>query len=92
MGPSPADFASIVELMEVKKLYDEQEERWKQRMQEKDEQIAQLEKHLAGLKQEIASSGCPQPTCATSSRRCASRGTAGTRCGGPRRGPQPTHP
>jgi len=57
MGPSPADFASIVELMEVKKLYDEQEERWKQRMQEKDEQIAQLEKHLAGLKQEIASSG-----------------------------------
>ena len=57
MGPSPADFASIVELMEVKKLYDEQEERWKQRTQEKDEQIAQLEKHLAGLKQEIASSG-----------------------------------
>jgi len=57
MGPSPADFASIVELMEVKKLYDEQEERWKQRMQEKDEQIAQLEKHVAGLKQEIASSG-----------------------------------
>jgi twitching motility protein PilT len=57
MGPSPADFASIVELMEVKKLYDEQEERWKQRMQEKEEQIVQLEKNLAGLKEEIASSG-----------------------------------
>ncbi len=57
MAPSPADFASIVELMEVKKLYDEQEERWKLRIQEKDEQIAILEQNIAALKSEMANSG-----------------------------------
>ena len=27
MAPSPADFSQIVELMEIKRLYEEQEER-----------------------------------------------------------------
>ncbi|MFI5142798.1 MAG: PilT/PilU family type 4a pilus ATPase, partial [Thermoanaerobaculales bacterium] len=54
MGPSPADFASIVELMEVKKLYEEQEERWKQRTQEKDELISQLEGQVASISHEAS--------------------------------------
>ncbi|HUK14635.1 MAG TPA: ATPase, T2SS/T4P/T4SS family, partial [Thermoanaerobaculaceae bacterium] len=53
MGPSPADFASIVELMEIKRLYEEQEERWKQRVQEKDELIAQLEAQTANFRREL---------------------------------------
>jgi twitching motility protein PilT len=57
MAPSPADFASIVELMEIKRLYEEQEDRWKQRTVEKDEQITQLEGELAALRQEVATSG-----------------------------------
>ncbi|HYB22261.1 MAG TPA: PilT/PilU family type 4a pilus ATPase [Solirubrobacteraceae bacterium] len=54
MGPSPADFASIVELMEIKRLYEEQEERWKQRMQEKDELIVQLEGQVANFARETS--------------------------------------
>jgi len=54
MGPSPADFASIVELMEIKRLYEEQEERWKQRMQEKDELIVQLEGQVASSTRETS--------------------------------------
>jgi septal ring factor EnvC (AmiA/AmiB activator) len=57
MAPSPADFAQIVELMEIKRLYEEQEERWRQRFSEKEELITQLEGQLASLKQEAASSG-----------------------------------
>ncbi len=52
MAPSPADFAHIVELTEIKRLYDEQEELWRQRMHEKDELLAQLEGDLATLRQE----------------------------------------
>jgi twitching motility protein PilT len=57
MAPSPADFAQIVELMEIKRLYEEQEERWRQRFSEKEELITQLEGQLASLRQEAASSG-----------------------------------
>ncbi len=57
VAPSPADFASIVELMEVKRLYEEQEERWKQRTLEKDELLAQLESQLAAARQDLASTG-----------------------------------
>ena len=57
MAPSPADFASIIELTEIKRLYEDQEERWKQRTLDKDEQIGQLEAQLAAMKQEMASSG-----------------------------------
>jgi len=55
MAPSPADFAQITELMEVKHLYEEQEERWKARMHEKDELLAQLEGELANLRQDSSS-------------------------------------
>jgi twitching motility protein PilT len=40
--PSTADFAAIVELQEFKRLYEEQEEKIRIRMQEKEEQIAGL--------------------------------------------------
>ena len=52
MAPSPADFSQIVELMDIKRLYEEQEERWRQRMQEKEELITQLQGKLAVLLQE----------------------------------------
>jgi predicted RNase H-like nuclease (RuvC/YqgF family) len=55
MSPSPADFAQITELMEVKRLYEEQEERWKARMHEKDDLVAQLEGELASLRQDTSS-------------------------------------
>jgi twitching motility protein PilT len=57
MAPSPADFASIIELTEIKRLYEEQEERWKQRTLDKDEQISQLQAQVAALKQEMSASG-----------------------------------
>ena len=57
MAPSPADFANIIELTEIKRLYEEQEERWKLRTVEKDEQIAQLEAQVAALKHEMSASG-----------------------------------
>lgn len=50
MAPSPADFSEIVELLEVKHLYEESEERHKVEMQEKQEQIAQLEAEIADLR------------------------------------------
>ncbi len=55
MAPSPADFAQITELIEIKRLYEEQEERWKARMHEKDELVAQLEGELASLRQDSSS-------------------------------------
>ncbi len=46
MSPSPNDFSAITELMDIKRLYEEQEEKWKQRVAEKDDLIAQLEADL----------------------------------------------
>ncbi len=57
VAPSPADFASIIELMEIKRLYEEQEERWKQRTLEKDELLAQVETQLAAARQDLATTG-----------------------------------
>jgi len=47
MSPSANDFSAITELMDVKRLYEEQEEKWRQRMIEKDELISSLEADLA---------------------------------------------
>lgn len=55
MAPSPGDFAEIMELMEIKKLYEEQEDRWRQRMEEKDELIADLQAQITSLRQEMGS-------------------------------------
>ena len=43
MAPSPNDFSAITELLDIKRLYEEQEEKWRQRVAEKDDLIAQLE-------------------------------------------------
>src|ERR1035437_2248780 len=47
MSPSANDFSAITELMDVKRLYEEQEDKWKQRLVEKDELIASLEADLS---------------------------------------------
>jgi twitching motility protein PilT len=57
VAPSPADFAYITELQEVKKLFEEQEDRWRVRLQEKDESITDLEGRVASLEQELSETG-----------------------------------
>ncbi|KAA0252248.1 PilT/PilU family type 4a pilus ATPase [Acidobacteria bacterium ACD] len=46
MAPSANDFSAITELLDIKKLYEEQEEKFKLRIQEKDDLIAALENDL----------------------------------------------
>ena len=46
MAPSANDFSAITELMDIKKLYEEAEEKWRLRLQEKDDLIASLESDL----------------------------------------------
>lgn len=46
MAPSHSDFSQITELMSIKALYEEQEEKWKMRLVEKDEQIEGLRHDL----------------------------------------------
>jgi twitching motility protein PilT len=47
MSPSANDFSAITELMDVKRLYEEQEDKWRQRLVEKEETISSLEADLA---------------------------------------------
>ncbi|HEX2757982.1 MAG TPA: PilT/PilU family type 4a pilus ATPase [Thermoanaerobaculia bacterium] len=47
MSPSANDFSAITELMDVKRLYEEQEEKWRLRLIEKDELISSLEADLS---------------------------------------------
>ena len=42
MAPTYSDFSQITELMDIKRLYEEQEVQWRQRMIDKDEQIEKL--------------------------------------------------
>lgn len=46
MAPTVNDFSAITELMDIKKLYEEQDEKWKLRLQEKDELLRSLEADL----------------------------------------------
>jgi twitching motility protein PilT len=55
--PSTADFAEIQELMGIKKAYEEQEEKYRLRLQEKEEQFQQLEDDLAALRQRLSEEG-----------------------------------
>jgi twitching motility protein PilT len=43
---SDNDFSAIVQLMDTKKLYEEQEEKWRIRLADKDEEIAKLEHQM----------------------------------------------
>ncbi|HUO83574.1 MAG TPA: ATPase, T2SS/T4P/T4SS family, partial [Thermoanaerobaculia bacterium] len=46
MAPSDADFSQITELMDIKRLHEEQEEKFRIRIMEKDEEIEQLRHDL----------------------------------------------
>ncbi|MBK9088385.1 MAG: PilT/PilU family type 4a pilus ATPase [Holophagales bacterium] len=46
MAPSANDFSAITELMDIKKLYEEAEDKWRLRLQEKEDSIASLEADL----------------------------------------------
>jgi twitching motility protein PilT len=53
MAPSTADFSEILELQQFKKLYEEQEEKQKLQLSEKDEHIGQLHNEMARRDGEI---------------------------------------
>jgi twitching motility protein PilT len=46
MAPSYSDFSQITELMDIKRLYEEQEVQWRQRLAEKDDELANLRHDL----------------------------------------------
>ncbi len=51
MAPSYSDFSQITELMDIKRLYEEQEVQWRQRVLEKDEVLENM-KHDLELRQQ----------------------------------------
>ncbi|HSP13965.1 MAG TPA: PilT/PilU family type 4a pilus ATPase [Thermoanaerobaculia bacterium] len=53
MAPSYSDFSQITELMDIKRLYEEQEVQWRQRLADKDEEIANV-RHDAEFAREQA--------------------------------------
>jgi twitching motility protein PilT len=50
MAPSYSDFSQITELMDIKRLYEEQEVQWRQRLGEKDEELENLRHDLDYLR------------------------------------------
>src|SRR5213075_711607 len=46
MAPSYSDFSQITELMDIKRLYEEQEVQWRQRMSDKDEEMETLKRDM----------------------------------------------
>jgi twitching motility protein PilT len=54
MAPSFADFSQITELMDIKRLYEEQEVNWRQRLADKDEQLESLRHDLDFLRQQVS--------------------------------------
>ena len=50
----PAGFRWFTELMDIKRLYEEQEVQWRQRMSDKDEELEQLRSDIALLRQQMA--------------------------------------
>jgi chromosome segregation ATPase len=53
MAPSYSDFSQITELMDIKRLYEEQEVQWRQRLTDKDEEIENLKRDLEYRDQEM---------------------------------------
>ncbi len=54
MAPSYSDFSQITELMDIKRLYEEQDVQWRQRLADKDEQIENLRHEAEMLGQQAA--------------------------------------
>jgi twitching motility protein PilT len=53
MAPSYSDFSQITELMDIKRLYEEQEVQWRQRLADKDEEIQNLRHDLEWRSQQM---------------------------------------
>ena len=53
MAPSYSDFSQITELMDIKRLYEEQEVQWRQRLSDKDEEIENLRHDVDFLRQQM---------------------------------------
>jgi twitching motility protein PilT len=54
MAPSYADFSQITELMDIKRLYEEQEVQWRHRLSEKDEELEGLRHDVDFLRAQVA--------------------------------------
>src|SRR6476469_8950137 len=54
MAPSYSDFSQITELMDIKRLYEEQDVQWRQRLADKDEEIENMKHDLEWRQQETA--------------------------------------
>jgi twitching motility protein PilT len=53
MAPSYSDFSQITELMDIKRLYEEQEVQWRQRLADKDEEIENLRHDVDLIRQQM---------------------------------------
>ena len=53
MAPSYSDFSQITELMDIKRLYEEQEVQWRQRISDKDEEIENLRHDVDLIRQQV---------------------------------------
>ncbi|HEY3056705.1 MAG TPA: PilT/PilU family type 4a pilus ATPase [Thermoanaerobaculia bacterium] len=54
MAPTYSDFSQITELMDIKRLYEEQEVQWRQRLSDKDEQIESLKADIEHVRASAA--------------------------------------
>jgi twitching motility protein PilT len=54
MAPSYSDFSQITELMDIKRLYEEQEVQWRQRLADKDEQIQNIKHDMEYRAEQLA--------------------------------------
>ena len=54
MAPSYSDFSQITELMDIKRLYEEQESQWRQRLADKDEALENLRRDVEYRAQAVA--------------------------------------
>jgi twitching motility protein PilT len=56
MAPSYSDFSQITELMDIKRLYEEQEVQWRQRFSDKDEELENLRHDVDFLRTQVSQS------------------------------------
>ena len=54
VAPSYSDFSQITELMDIKRLYEEQEVQWRQRLADKDEQIENIRQDVERVRANAA--------------------------------------
>ena len=54
MAPSYSDFSQITELMDIKRLYEEQESQWRQRLSDKDDELEGLRHDLDFTRSQVA--------------------------------------